>query len=169
MAKAAPHVAGSYREARTATLNALAKLEPLLVLKEKLEQAEDAEAYVAEAEATRAKVEAEVASLKEVLRLEGEKLHAYEVRVSDRIKAMDQQLAERKALLTRQFQAAQADQATALAALESQVAEKRQAADARIAGFQAEVKAAQATVADLEARIAILKETEAALRKSIGG
>src|SRR5574342_789 len=159
----------TYREARTATLNALAKLEPLLVLKEKLEAAEDAEAIVAEAESRRAKVEAEIASLTEVRRVEGEKLNAYEVRISERIKVMDQQLADRKALLAKQFAGAQAEHQAALTGLENQPAEKRQAADVRIAQYQAEAKGAAAIVADLEARIAILKQAEAALRKAIGG
>ncbi len=171
MASADKRVAGepgSYKAARSAALNALAFLDPLLDLREKLVAADDADAYVAEAESTRQTIVALAAEANDELARIHTKIDEAEARYAERESAFAERMAAAETKAKATASKAQAEHDEAVRGMAAEQARLRAEGEVQARRLASDIDAKRNELRDVERQLSLARAAFAEFQRTAG-
>lgn len=159
---------GTYRELRSAALNALAFLEPLRALAERLTEAEDADVFLAQVESQRQAIVAAAQEAQADLNRILDETEQAEAARAERTKAFDERMEAAAAKVKASVAKAQADYETHVAELDASFKSLKTAADAELAGVRSTIETQRLALREVEQQLAAARDAYAVFQQAAG-
>lgn len=168
--EATPAVArpGTYTATRSAALNALAFLEPLTALVTSLAEADDADGYVAQAEATRAAIAAQADEAQARLDTINARIAEAEARGREREEALVERLNAADARAKAVAAKSQADAEAAARAMEAEQSRLRAQGEEQARRLATEIDTKRNELRDLERQLSLARAAYEELQRVAG-